>query len=313
VTRHFKIIFMGTPAFAVPSLRALFDSDHEVLLTVTRPDRPAGRGRRQRLPPVKTCALDGGCALLQPDSVREPAFAQKLSALAADLTVVVAYGQILPPELLCATPLGAVNVHASLLPRYRGPAPIHWAIINGEKQTGVSTMLMDRGMDTGDILLSASEPIRDDDTAASLHDRLARKGARLLLKTLEAMAAGSMQPQPQDHSRATYAPLLKKNDGRIDWRLSADQLDRFIRGMTPWPGAFTCCGKRRLKILKAHPIQAEPGAPAGTVIAGFPDELRIAAGKGALSILRIQSESGKPLAVEDFLRGHPMPRGTVLS
>ena len=311
--KRFNIVFFGTPEFAVPCLDALGAAGHEVMLVVTQPDRPKGRGRKMAPPPVKTAALEHGFDLFQPPSVRDPSVTDRLGGLAPDFFVVVAYGGILPEALLSLPKNGAVNVHASLLPHYRGSAPIQWAIINGETRTGVTTMLLDRGMDTGDILLSSETPIHSGDTAATLHDRLAEMGASLLIDTLAAFASGAVNPTPQDHSMATYAPLLKKSDGRIDWDAPAGAIDAFIRGMNPWPGAFTFLGSRRLKLFLATPLETTSEAVPGTVVRGFADELRIAAGKGALSVTEIQGASGKKLPIRDFLQGCPMPPGTVLS
>jgi methionyl-tRNA formyltransferase len=311
VNSSLNIIFMGTPDFAVPSLKALHHSDHRIKLVVTQPDRPKGRGRKMVAPPVKQVASAYGYACAQPDRVTDPAFAGMLTDYAPDLFVVIALGHILPEKLLKIPRLGAVNIHASLLPKYRGPAPIQWAIINGDKETGVTTMLMDKGMDTGAILLSDRTLIRPDDTTAELQDRLADMGAGLLIETLAQLAAGSLQPRRQDHQQATYAPLLKKADGRIKWQTSAKAIEAFVRGMSPWPGAFTFAGEKRFKILKADTIAAQGDQPPGTVVIGFPDELRVATGEGILSILEIQGASGKRLQIRDFLRGNPIEVGTV--
>jgi methionyl-tRNA formyltransferase len=208
---------------------------------------------------------------------------------------------------------GAINIHASLLPKYRGPAPIQWAIINGDSQTGVTTMFMDEGMDTGNVLLAKTEPILPEDTAATLHDRLADCGAELLIKTLKHLAAQKLKPIVQDHNKATYAPLLKKQDGHINWHKPAEELEPFIRGMTPWPGAFTFHNETRLKILKAAPIAERVSEAPGTILKAFPDELRVATGTGALSIIEIQGPSGKRLGVADFLRGYQLPTGSILT
>lgn len=308
-----SIVFMGTPDFAVPCLKALTDAGHGVSLVVTQPDRPKGRGRRPAPPPVKTAAAEAGIAVIQPESPRESQAMASIAAAKPDLLVVVAYGHILSRALLNMPRLGAINVHASLLPKYRGPAPIQWAIVGGETETGVTTMHMDTGMDTGDILDTATTPIGSTDTAADLHDRLAAMGAALLAKTVDRAAAGALSPTPQDHRQATYAPMLSKADGRIDWQKNAAQLDAFIRGMTPWPGAFTFAGERRLKIFAAAPLDVDADAPPGTVIRGFPDELRIAAGRGALNILEIQGASGKRMGIRDFLMGADLPPGTVFN
>ena len=309
----FKIIFMGTPQFSVPALNALHENGHEILQVVTQPDRPRGRGRKVIPPPVKSAALKLGCRVIQPESITGADFAIQLERLQPDFFVVIAFGRILPEKVLKIPRIAAINVHASLLPKYRGPAPIQWAIINGENQTGVCTMLMEKGLDTGDVLLTAREPIRPDDTAGSLHDRLAARSATVLIDTLSAFAAQSIAPVPQDHNQATYAPLLSKNDGHIDWKRAAEFIERFVRGVTPWPGAFTFHGKQRLKIFKSRPVVADTAHPPGTVLQGFADELRVATGRGALCIEELQGASGKRLAIKDFLRGHHIPPGEILT
>ena len=312
MNRPFRIIFMGTPAYAVPTLKAIHHSPHRLELIITQPDRPKGRGRKVFAPPVKQTARKLGYDVIQPTKIKTPEFAESLKQKKPDLLVVVAYGRILPKSILDVPRLGAVNVHASLLPKYRGAAPIQWAVINGEKETGITTMWMDEGMDTGDILLTATEPIDPGDTAASLHDRLAQLGAGVLLQTLEKLADNTLKPVAQDHSRATLAPMLKKGDGRIDWQQTAEQIECFVRGVYPWPGAFTFHHAERLKIYRAEALALSIDAAPGTVMDGFPDELRIATGRGALLIHEIQGESGKRLPIEAFLRGHAMTPGTVL-
>jgi len=309
----FKIIFMGTPDFAVPALKALHKNNNDVALVITQPDRPKGRGRKVAPPPVKTSAIQLGYRLIQPASVKTVEFEDLLKKHRPDIIVVVAFGHILPKNILTLSNLATINVHASLLPNYRGPAPIHWAIIKGEKETGVTTMLMDEGMDTGDILLSSKITISPDETAGSLHDRLADLGADLLIKTLNSIESNGLDPIPQKHNLATYAPLLKKEDGYLDWKMPAADLDPFIRGMTPWPGAFTFHKNKRLKIFKARPIPMEIDEPPGTVIKGFPDELRVATGKGVLALMEIQAASGKRLLIKDFLRGYKIMPGDVLT
>jgi methionyl-tRNA formyltransferase len=303
---------MGTPEFAVPSLNALYNSEHHIALVVTQPDRPKGRGRKVYPPPIRTAALELDLNTIQPNSLKSEAVAEHLAGLKPDLLVVVAFGHILSKRILDIPRIGTINVHASLLPKYRGPAPINWAIINGENQTGVTTMLMDADLDTGDILLTATEPISPEDTAKTLHDRLALLGSDLLVRTLDAYATERIRPIAQNHAHATYAPLLNKQDGRIDWQKPAATLESFIRGMTPWPGAFTFHGEQRLKIFRAKPITRAPEGPTGTVLQSFPDELEIATGNGTLSILEIQGPSGKRLLIEDFLRGYHLKPGTRL-
>lgn len=307
-----KIIFMGTPEFAVPCLELLHQKKYPIPLVVTQPDRPKGRGRKLTPPPVKIAAARLGCEIIQPESIKNDTFADRLAQFRADVVVVIAYGRILSRQLLALPRLGVINVHASLLPKYRGPAPIQWTIINAEKETGVTTMFMSEGLDEGDILLFSTIPLTGRETSAGLHDRLAGVGADLLIDTLSALEKGNLEPMPQDHAAATYAPLIKKKDGRIDWNLPAHRLDAFIRGLTPWPGAFTFHAHNRLKILSAQPAATDTRQSPGTVLQTFPDELLIAAAKGTLSIREIQSASGKRLLTKDFLRGYALPPGTIL-
>jgi len=308
-----KIIFMGTPEFAVPALKSLYKNNQNVALVVTQPDRPKGRGRKIIPPPVKKAAVSLGCEVDQPASVRTVEFANRIASQNPDIIVVVAFGHIIPKNILEIPKIAAINIHASLLPKYRGPAPIQWAIINEETETGVTTMLMDEGLDTGDILLSSKIKILSDDTSDILHDRLANLSADVLIQTIERIESGDITPISQDHAQATYAPLLKKNDGRMNWEMPARTLEAFVRGMTPWPGAFTFHGKKRLKIFKAMPIIIDTVEPPGTVIKRFPDELYVATGKGALSVIEIQGESGKRLLIKEFLQGYKIAPGTILS
>ena len=306
------IIFMGTPEFAVPALKALHKNDQDITLVVTQPDRPKGRGRKRTPSPVKETAMNLGYSVIQPSSVRTVEFSNCIEKHTPDFIVVVAFGHIIPKNILNIPEIATINIHASLLPKYRGPAPIQWAIINGEKETGVTTMLMDEGLDTGDILLSSKLEIAPDDTSDTLHNRLADLGADLLIQTLNAFETGDINPISQDHSQVTYAPMLKKNDGRINWGRPANALEAFIRGMTPWPGAFTFHEKKRFKIFRAKTIVMDTKASPGSVIKSFPDELWISTGKGVLSIMELQGESGKRLFIKDFLRGYKLPPGTHL-
>lgn len=313
MTGPYRIVFMGTPDFAVPTFKALRDSHHALAAVVTNPDRPSGRGRRKVASPIKQAALDSGQSLLQPKSGRDPLLKERLEALDPDLLVVIAYGQILPPSILEIPRLGAINIHASLLPRYRGPAPIQWTIINGDTVTGVTTMWMAEGMDTGDILLQREVPIAHDETSESLHLKLAEAGAELLLTTLERLEAGTLSATQQDESCVTFAPMLKKTDGRIDWTLPAENLHCLIRGVNPWPGAFTFLFGKRLKVFSAEVRTSTVSEAPGTVLEGFPGDLEVATGEGALRLKELQLESGKRLAVGDFLRGCPVPPGTLLT
>ena len=302
---------MGTPDFAVPSLTALHREGFRIGLVVTQPDRPKGRGRRRIPPPVKTAAEAFDCKVIQPEAIRTGWVAERIQRAEPDLFVVVAFGHILPKHLLSIPDKGTINLHASILPKYRGPAPIQWAVLNMEKETGVTTMLLDEGLDTGDILLTETIDIKPEDTGGTLHDRLADVGAELLIRTLRGLEKNKIVPIPQDHSRATYAPMLKKSDGKIEWKLPAERIEAFVRGMNPWPGAFTFLMDKRLKLFKAGVVKTDFHKPPGTVIPGFPDELRVAAGQDALSIIELQSESGKRLSIKEFLRGCQIPEGSV--
>lgn len=313
MNRAFKIIFMGTPQFSVPALNALHEEEYDVIMVVTPPDRPRGRGRKVSPSAVKKAALNLGYPVVQPHSIKTAEFAVTIKELEPDFLVVIAFGHLLSGKLLTIPRIGTINVHASLLPKYRGPAPIQWAIINGEKETGVCTQLMEKELDTGSILIRVKEPIYSDDTADTLHDRLAVKGADVLIETLKAFVDNRIQPIPQDHSLATYAPMLSKDDGLINWNTPAESLVNFIRGVDPWPGAFTFLGEKRLKIFKSRSIAVEVTEPPGTVLKGFADELRVATARGVLSVEEIQGASGKRLPIKDYLRGHAIPPGAVFS
>jgi methionyl-tRNA formyltransferase len=310
--KAYNIIFMGTPEFAVPTLKAVHASNHRLSLVVTQPDRPKGRGRKVIPLPVKQTAIDLGYTVLQPASVKKKEFVEVVTRNKPDFLVVVAYGRILPKTILQLPKLGTINLHASLLPKYRGPAPIQWAIINGETVTGVTAMLMDEGLDTGDILLAVQEKISPADTSATLRNRLAELGANLLIDTLNRYSKGQIRPVQQDHNQASQAPLLKKSDGHITWDAPAEIISNFIRGMTPWPGAFTFHEGKRFKIFNAKSVEADVSQAPGTVIKGFANELRVATAKGVVSVLEIQGASGKRLMIADFLRGYRMPPGTIL-
>jgi methionyl-tRNA formyltransferase len=303
---------MGTPDFGVPALKALCAAGYPIPLVVTQPDRPKGRGRKPAVSPIKEAAKDLGLSVYQPTSLRSEEAKKRISETSPAFIVVIAFGQILPKPILDIPRYGAVNVHASLLPKYRGAAPIQWAVVNREKETGVTTMLMDEGLDTGDILLSERTKIEKNDTAATLHDRLSAMGADLIVKTLNGLETGKVSPVSQDPNIASYAPMLKKRDGRIDWQKSPEELEAFVRGMNPWPGAFATIDGRRLRIFRLASAQRTEDRAPGTVIKGFPDELRVAAGRGAVSLIEVQGESGKRMPIADFLRGKPIDRGKVL-
>lgn len=298
-----RILFFGTSAFAVCILKHLIDSVYGVVGVVTQPDRPKGRGRKIVPTPVKELAQNSGLDIFQPDKCKNTDFINTARSLEPDFLVTAAYGQILPKELLAIPSRIPINVHASLLPRYRGAAPIQWAVINAEKSTGVTTMVMDEGMDTGDILLSAETAIEEKDTAGSLHDKLAAIGGGLLVQTLDRWLDGSITRHPQDNTQATYAPVLKKEDGHIRFNEAARAIEHKIRGLTPWPGAYAVLDGKRIKILEATVDEQTPPAPPGTVIRAEEGKIEVACADGKLSILRLQMEGKKPTSTEEFLRG----------
>ena len=305
-----RIVFMGTPDFALPSLQALLDTQ-TVVGVVTQPDRPAGRGRRLTSSPVKRLAEAAGVPVLQPPSLRKPEAAAPLVAWAPDLIVVAAFGQILRPHVLDLPRYGCLNVHASLLPRWRGAAPIQHAILGGDQQTGITLMQMDVGLDTGPMFVSRALAIAPDETAATLHDRLAALGGDLLRDHLDEILSGDLLPEIQDESLATYAPRINKEDGAVDWTHPADALDRLVRAMTPWPGAFTQWGDRQLKVLAAQPVEAGVPGPPGLVhlVNG---ELTVACAAGALRLDALQLEGRRPMDAAAFLNGQPEIVGSRL-
>lgn len=304
-----RVIFMGTPEFACPTLQRLIDRGDEVLAVVTQPDRPKGRGQKMVPPPVKELAERHGMPVLQPLKVRAPEFIESVREMNPDVIVVVAFGQILPKALLEAPKYGCINVHASLLPRYRGAAPLNWCIINGETETGVTTMLMDVGLDTGDMLLKKATPIDPDEDTSSLHDRLSLIGADILHETLDLLVQGKLVPEKQDDALSSYAPILKKEDGRIDWTRDALSIRNLVRGMTPWPGAFTSLDGKLVKVYRARIGEGE-GAP-GTVLATGRDGIEVACGGGSLLLDELQLEGKKRLPARDFLAGCRITPGTA--
>ena len=311
-----RIVFLGSGAFAIPGLEALLDAGHEVAAVVTQPDREKGRGQVVAPPPVKPAAEALGLTVLQVRRVRAPEARAALQAFAPELQVVIAFGQILPRSVIDIAPLGTVNVHGSLLPKLRGAAPIQWAIANGETATGVTTMLIDEGLDTGPTLLRRSLEIGPEETAGELEPRLARLGAEVLVETVAGLAAGTVVPQPQDHASATHAPILKKEDGRVDWSRGAAEIANRARGFTPWPGAFTFHGGRLLKLLR---VRARPGRPApagaapGSILDAGPDGLHVACGGGTLlEVTEVQPESRRAMAAAAWAAGARLAAGTRL-
>ena len=307
------IVFMGTPDFAAASLEALLQSDDVVVGVVTQPDRPKGRGQVLAPSPVKLLAQREGIPLLQPLKMKDPEFLQTLAGWKPDLIAVTAFGRILPPAVLSLPPRGCINVHGSLLPKYRGAGPIQWAIINGERETGITTMLMDEGMDTGAMLRQEAIPITADDTAGTLARRLAALGGRLLVETIAQLKAGTLVPTPQDSSQATMAPLLKKEDGSIDWTLPAVTLANRIRGLAPWPGAYTAApGSDRWTIWRAHALPGPATKTPGTVVAVTNEAIHVATGEGVLALLELQPANSRRMGVAQYVAGHPIAVGLQL-
>ena len=320
-----RAIFMGTPDFSVPVLTAMKEAGHDMLAAVTQPDKPKGRGKEMQMTPVKAKALELGIPVLQPKRVRDPEFVEQLRELKPDVMVVVAFGQILTKEVLEVPKYGCINVHASLLPMYRGAAPIQYVILNGEKETGVTTMFMDEGLDTGDMLLKTVVPITADETGGTLHDKLSAAGAELLIRTLEQMEAGTLQRIPQT-GETCYVGTLKKSMGEIDWSRPAEELERQVRGLNPWPSAYTFLNGKTLKIWKAEVLHTEavssqeaeePEALAdrkscGSVIVISRDSIQLQTGDGILAIRELQLEGKKRMTADAFLRGYPVEAGTIL-
>ena len=300
---------MGTPDFAVSTLNKLIESEHEVIAVVTQPDRPRGRGREVTPSPVKQVAMDSGIPVLQPEKAKSPEFIESFKKLAPDITVVVAFGQILKKEVLDTPNHFSMNLHSSLLPKYRGAAPINWAIINGETETGVTTMRMDEGMDTGDILLSRIVPIWGSDNSQTLHDTLKEEGASLMLETIRKLEEGTLTPKPQDASKASYAAKLKKEDGLILWEKSARSIRDHIRGLEPWPGAYSFLDHKRIRICQAELGEGEPDDLPGT-IAGISDHsIAVGTSGGRLLITHLQTEGKKRMDVKSFLAGNKLETG----
>jgi methionyl-tRNA formyltransferase len=307
-----RIVFFGTPSFAVPTLERLYQGPDQVMAVVTQPDRGKGRGQKVLYSPVKEAARRNRIPLFQPEKVREEAFQEEIKKISSDLFVVVAFGQLLPKSLLGIPKFGAINVHASLLPSYRGAAPVQWAILNDEKATGVTTIMMDEGMDTGDILLQREVTIGERENAETLHGRLSFAGAELLSETIERMKSGRLHPVKQNHSVATSAPVLRKEDGRIDWKKDARAVDCLVRGLFLWPGACTYWEEKLLKVFGGEGTERESGGIPGTVLWVCPEFIEVKSGKGSFLIREVQLEGKRRMKVKEFLLGHPIPVGTIL-
>lgn len=314
-----RIIFMGTPEFAVPVLESLINSRHEVVASVTQPDRPKGRGKNMQFSPVKECALAHNIPVMQPVNVSVPEVIDELRAYEPELIVVVAFGQFVTKKIREMPKYGCINVHASLLPKYRGAGPIQWAVINGEKESGVTTMYMCREIDKGDMLLKDTVTLDPKETGDSLHDKLSMMGGPLLLKTIDQLEDGNAVRIPQCEEESTYAPKLEKTMGNIDWTMDADRIERLVRGLNSWPGTFTKIHGKTVKIWDCDVVRQETltenqaAAKPGTVIVSEKDQLIVKAGNGALSLRMLQPEGKKNMTVDAYLRGYPIAQGELFT
>lgn len=305
-----RVVFMGTPDFAVPVLEALTESKHEVVAVVTQPDKRKGRGKEMQYTPVKTAALNHGIEVYQPAKVKDEEFQNVLRDINADVIVVVAFGQILPPSIIHMPKYGCINVHASLLPKYRGAAPIQWAVIDGEKETGITTMQMDEGLDTGDMMLKEVVPVDEKETGGSLHDKLAACGGKIILETLQKVEDGTVTYTKQDDSKSNYAKMLDKNLGKIDFTKKAVEIERLIRGLNPWPSAYTKLNGKTLKIWDADVLEGKNETP-GKIVNITKDQIWISTGEGILAVNELQLEGKKRMNTEDFLRGYKMENAVL--
>lgn len=315
MTKPLRIIFMGTPEFAVPTLQALLDHKYDVRAVVTQPDRPKGRGRKLAPPPIKVLAEAAGIPVLQPTKVRTQEFIDSLTAFDPNLIVVTAYGRLLIPAVLDLPRYGCLNVHGSLLPKYRGAAPVQWAVLNGEPEAGITIMQMDAGLDTGDMLLAGAIPITPDDTSGTMAPKLASLGGELLIQALEQLTSNRLAPIRQDESQATLAPLLKKEDGIINWQQSAFKVSCQIRGLDPWPKASTTMDGGRIHLFAPSVVNESParGTRPGTICRADKQGLLIACADDMLMIREIQAEGGKRMPIAAYLQGHPIPPDTILT
>lgn len=307
-----RIVFMGTPDFAVPSLAALMEQ-HEVVLVITQPDKPKGRGKKMVFPPVKAFAVEHNIPVLQPEKVREPEFVEQLRTYQPDLIAVAAFGQILPEAILEMPKYGCINVHGSLLPKYRGAAPMQWAIIDGEPVTGITTMYMAKGLDSGDMLLKKEVEITPEDTFATVHDKMAETGAALLIETVDGLEKGTLSRIPQDHDAATYAPMLTKETGHIDWSKNAMDIIHLIHGLDPAPAAYTMYEEEVLKLYQAEKTDiTEENAAYGEIVAVLKKGFVVRCGDGCLLVTELQARGGKRMLADAYLRGHAMKEGVLL-
>ena len=307
-----KVIFMGTPDFSVGTLEALVEAGHEVVLAVSQPDKPKGRGEKMQFPPVKETALKYNIPVFQPKKVREPECIEELRKYNADVCVVVAFGQILPKEILEMTPYGCINVHASLLPKYRGAAPIQWAVIDGEEVSGVTTMQMDEGLDTGDMIMKKEIVLDEKETGGSLFDKLAGEGAKLCVETLKALENKTATWEPQGETTTSYARMLKKELGNIKWDTTAVQIERLIRGLNPWPSAYTDWNGKVMKIWEADVVEKDTEAVPGTIVKVEKDGFYVQTGEGQIKVKALQIPGKKRMEADAFLRGYQIEEGTLL-
>lgn len=307
-----KIIFMGTPDFSVGTLEALVEAGHEVVLAVTQPDKPKGRGKEMQFTPVKECALAHNIPVYQPKKIREPECIEELKKYQADVCVVVAFGQILPKEILEMTPYGCINVHASLLPKYRGAAPIQWAVINGDEITGVTIMRMDVGLDTGDIIAKKQVRIAEDETGGSLFDKLAAVGAELCVETMQMLENKTATFTPQDNEASTHTKMISKELGDIDWKKPAVEIERLIRGLNPWPSAYTHLDNKAFKIWKARVVETDGAYAPGCICKVGKNTMVVQTGEGGLELLEVQLAGKKRMDAGSFLRGYPVAEGSFL-
>lgn len=318
-----KVVFMGTPDFAVGALEAIVQAGHEVVAVVTQPDKPKGRGKEVQMTPVKQCALKYDIPVFQPQKIKEAECVEQLRAYGADIFVVAAFGQILSKEILTMPKYGCVNIHASLLPKYRGAAPIQWVILNGETQTGITIMQMDVGLDTGDMLLKCVVPIEEKETGESLHDKLSEAGAKLIVEALPKIEKGECIPEKQKEEQASYVGMLKKSLGHIDWSKEAIVIDRLVRGLNSWPSAYTYYNKKTLKIWESEPVEEMEGCSVnsasgngttrcGSICKVEKEAFYVQTGKGLLKVTEVQLEGKKRMRVKDFLLGYPLTEGILL-
>ena len=307
-----KVIFMGTPDFSVGTLEALVEAGHEVVLAVTQPDKPKGRGGKMQFTPVKETAMKYDIPVFQPKKVREPECIEELRKYNADIMVVVAFGQILPKEILEMTPYGCINVHASLLPKYRGAAPIQWAVIDGEEVSGVTTMQMNEGLDTGDMIMKTEIVLDKKETGGSLFDKLAAAGAKLCVETLEALENKTASWEPQGETTTSYARMLDKEIGNIKWEKTAVQIERLIRGLNPWPSAYTDWNGKVMKIWEADVVEMNVEAVPGTIVKVEKDGFYVQTGEGQIKVTALQIPGKKRMEADAFLRGYQIEEGTVL-